>query len=256
MSLASETRPVLWQLQISHYNEKVRWALDYKRIPHTRRSTLPGLHMLIAKRLAGIETTPVLTIDGQAIGDSSAILAAIEERWPEPPLLPQNALQRRRALRLEEFFDEELGPHIRRALYWELLKRPELVKPLFTNGQTAAGRALIHASFPVLKIAMRRLMNINEDPCARSRQKTVEALDVLEKELGDNDYLVGNSFTIADLTAASLFYPLAGPPPEYPYPTVAASEVSDDARQFMDSMTDRRGAHWVADIYRRHRLPS
>jgi glutathione S-transferase len=256
MSVASPTRPVLWQLQISHYNEKVRWALDYKRIPHTRRSALPGIHMLIARRLAGIETTPVMTIDGNSIGDSSAILAAIEERWPEPPLLPQNALQRRRALRLEEFFDEELGPHIRRAVYWELLQRPDLVKPLFTNGQTAAARTVIHASFPVMKIGMRRLMNIREDPSARSRQKTVEALDVLETELGDRDYLVGNSFSLADLTAAALFYPLAGPPPEYPYPTVTTAEVSDSAREFMKSIADRRGAHWVADMYRRHRLPS
>ena len=30
--------PVLWQLQVSHYVEKVRWALDYKRVPHIRRS--------------------------------------------------------------------------------------------------------------------------------------------------------------------------------------------------------------------------
>src|SRR3954454_8323863 len=133
MSTTPDTKPVLWQLQISHYNEKVRWALDYKRVPHTRRSTLPGVHILIAKRLCGMETTPVLTIDGQSIGDSSAILAAIEKRWPDPPLMPENTLQRRRALRLEEFFDEELGPHIRRALYWELLARPDLVLPLFTN---------------------------------------------------------------------------------------------------------------------------
>jgi glutathione S-transferase len=256
MSAIADTKPILWQLQISHYNEKVRWALDYKRIPHTRRSTLPGVHILIARRLSGSETTPVLTIDGQSISDSTAILAAIEERWPDPPLMPDNALQRRRALRLEEYFDEELGPHIRRALYWELLERPDLVLPLFANGQTAAGRALLRGLFPFMRVGMRRMMNIYEEPCARSRRKVVEALDFLEKELGDRDYLVGNSFTIADLTAASLFYPLAGPPPEYPYPTVAASEVSDDARQFMDSMTDRRGAHWVADIYRRHRLPS
>ena len=32
--------PVLWQLQVSHYVEKVRWALDYKRIPHIRHSLL------------------------------------------------------------------------------------------------------------------------------------------------------------------------------------------------------------------------
>src|SRR6476661_5497266 len=131
-SPAAPPRPVLWQLQISHYNEKVRWALDYKRIPHTRRSVLPGIHMMIARHLAGIETTPVLQLNGEAIGDSTAILAAIEERWPEPPLMPENTLQRRRALRLEEYFDEELGPHIRRALYWELLKKPDAVVPLFT----------------------------------------------------------------------------------------------------------------------------
>jgi glutathione S-transferase len=256
MSTMTDTKPVLWQLQISHYNEKVRWALDYKRIAHTRRSVLPGVHVLIAKRLCGLETTPVLTIDGQSIGDSSAILAAIEERWPDPPLMPPNALQSRRALRLEEFFDEELGPHIRRALYWELLERPDLVLPLFTNSQTAAGRALVRGAFPFMRVGMRRMMDIYEDPSAASRQKVVEALDMLEKELGDREYLVGDSFTIADLTAASLFYPLGGPPPEYPYPTVSPAAVSDSAREFMDSLMDRPGAHWVAEMYRRHRVPA
>jgi len=37
--------PVLWQPQISRYVEKVRWALDYKRVPHIRQSLLPGLHL-------------------------------------------------------------------------------------------------------------------------------------------------------------------------------------------------------------------
>src|SRR5213078_4731800 len=106
-----EQRPVLWQIQHSHYNEKVRWALDYKRIPHTRRSMLPGVHRVITKRLAGILTSPVLTIDGKGIGDSSAILQALEKRWPEPPLMPADESQRQRALELEDYFDEELGPH-------------------------------------------------------------------------------------------------------------------------------------------------
>jgi hypothetical protein len=29
--------PVLYHIQISHYNEKARWALDYKGIQHGRR---------------------------------------------------------------------------------------------------------------------------------------------------------------------------------------------------------------------------
>src|SRR3954462_3568883 len=180
-------RPVLWQLQISHYNEKVRWALDYKRIPHTRKSMLPGIHQLIVKRKAGVITSPVLELDGQGIGDSSAILQVIEERWPEPPLIPTTPLQRRRALRLEDYFDEELGPHIRRAVYYELLPYPDIVIPLFTDGASARSRALLRAGFPVLRVGMRRFFKIYEEPSAYSRDKTLEALDVLEKELGDKE---------------------------------------------------------------------
>jgi hypothetical protein len=84
-----EGLPVLWQLQISHYVEKVRWALDYKGVPHVRRSLLPGVHIREAKRLtADTSTVPVLTIEGRSIGDSTRIIAAIEHRWPKPPLYP------------------------------------------------------------------------------------------------------------------------------------------------------------------------
>src|SRR6478672_8414156 len=93
-----EPRPVLWQLQISHYNEKVRWALDYKRIPHTRRSMMPGFHRLITKRLAGVDTSPVMQFADGAVGDSSAILQAIEGRYPDPPLMPDAPDDRERAL--------------------------------------------------------------------------------------------------------------------------------------------------------------
>src|SRR3954462_5598235 len=138
---------------------------------------LPGVHRLIAKRLAGVLTSPVLTIEGRGIGDSSAILQAIEEPWPEPPLVPRDFEERRRALAIEDYFDEELGPHIRRAVYNELLPYPNLVMPLFTDGASRASRALLRASFPVLRVGMRRVMNIYEEPAARSREQSVKALD-------------------------------------------------------------------------------
>jgi glutathione S-transferase len=248
-------RPVLWQLQISHYNEKVRWALDYKRIPHTRRSMMPGVHQLIVKRKAGIMTSPVLEVDGQGIGDSSAILQAIEERWPEPQLIPDDGPERRRALELEDYFDEELGPHIRRAVYWELLPYPDVVIPLFTDGASATTRGMLRAGFPVLRVGMKRYMNIYEEPAMRSRDKCVDALETLESELGANDYLVGDSFSIADLTAASLFYPLALPP-EFPYTSPTWEQLPEGAREFLGGLRERPGARWVAEMYKRHRLPA
>jgi glutathione S-transferase len=48
----------LLQFRHSPYNEKVRWALDLKRVPHRRRSLLPGPHMGVVKKLTGRATSP------------------------------------------------------------------------------------------------------------------------------------------------------------------------------------------------------
>src|SRR5438128_6433168 len=90
--------PVLWHLKVSHYNEKARWALDYKRVPHVRRAAIPGQHQKIALRLTGGRTLPVLVLDGEAIGDSTRIIEALERRYPQPPLYPADPDARRRAL--------------------------------------------------------------------------------------------------------------------------------------------------------------
>ena len=46
-----------------------------------------------------------------------------------------------------------------------------------------------------------------------ARAKVLAALDRLEAELdASGEYLVGDSFSVADLTAASLLYPLVNPP--------------------------------------------
>jgi glutathione S-transferase len=254
MQLADNGRPVLWQLEISHYNEKVRWALDYKRIPHVRRALLPGVHMFVTKYLTGdTPTTPVLTLDGRSIGDSTRIIAAVEERWPEPRLYPKNAAQRRRALRLEEFFDEELGPHIRLAAYHELLSRPDLVRPLFEHGQPPVARALIRVGWPVFGMLIRRHFAINEQSAADSRARVQAAMDRLEAEIRPSGYLVGDSFSVADLTAAALFYPVVQPP-EFPYPGVR--ELPPAAREFLHELALRPGGQWVREMYRRHRRPA
>src|SRR5688572_14737574 len=74
--------PVLWHLEISHYNEKARWALDYKGVEHVRRAVTPALQELTARRLRAGRTVPILEVDGRAIGDSTRIIEEIERRWP------------------------------------------------------------------------------------------------------------------------------------------------------------------------------
>ena len=111
----SHAEPVLWHISISHYNEKVRWALDLKRVPHRRRAIPGGFHVVAALALthgAGY-TFPILVLDGEVISDSTAIIGALERRYPAPPLYPDDPAERRRALDLEGYFDEELAPAVR-----------------------------------------------------------------------------------------------------------------------------------------------
>lgn len=82
--------PLLWHIPLSHYNEKVRWALDYKGIAHRRRVLGPD-YLIRVWRATGQGKLPVLWLDGRAIADSTRIIAELEEHYPEPPLYPRDA---------------------------------------------------------------------------------------------------------------------------------------------------------------------
>jgi glutathione S-transferase len=61
------TPPVVWQFALSHYVEKVRWALDLKRVPHVRRSFLPGLHINRIKKMTGQTAVLVVEFNGASV---------------------------------------------------------------------------------------------------------------------------------------------------------------------------------------------
>jgi len=242
--------PVLWQFTGSHFNEKARWALDFKGVAHLRRSLLPGPHLLRIRRMTGQTAVPVLEIEGRVIHDSTRIIQALEQVCPEPPLYPRSEAERRRALELEDFFDEELGPHIRRAAFYELLGHPDLMVGLFSHESGSAARAAYRASFPLLRAVLRRALDIDADTAELSRRKTLAALDRIEAELGPSGYLVGDRFTVADLTAAALASPLVDPP-EFPYPQPRS--LPRPMIELRESLAGRKAFGWVRDIYRRHR---
>jgi glutathione S-transferase len=252
----SDSLPTLWQIDVSHYSEKVRWALAWKGVEHRRRSPVPGAHMAVALWLTrgGQVTFPVLRLDGRTIGDSTAIIAALEERHPVPPLYPAHPEQRRRALELEDFFDEELGPYIRHLAWYELGRDREQFRELMRHSAPGPLKRMPGAAAGYARVftGMRfRARNARE--AERSRTKVMAALDRLEAELGDGDYLVGDDFTVADLTAASLFYPLVIPE-EGPLPTGVDSAAGFE--RFRAPLKERHSYRWVEEMFRRHRKPA
>jgi glutathione S-transferase len=80
-------------------------------------------------------------------------------------------------------------------------------------------------------------------------------MDLLDAELAANggEYLVGDSLSVADITAASLFYPVVGPENA---PTPADQPVPAGLQRFREELADRPGYIWVEETFRRHRKPA
>jgi glutathione S-transferase len=246
----SNGTPILWHLKVSNYNEKARWALDYKGIPHIRRAAVPGRHAKLARRLSGESTFPVLVLDGEAIGDSTRIIEALERRRPEPSLYPTDPTQRREALALEEFFDEELGAYSRLLVLHCVLPDPELMLATFTPDLKGGRRVAAGVMYPLIRRRARIDFGIDERSVALAEGKCRAACERFRAELGAGGYLVGGRFTVADLTFAALIAPLVAPE-QFPYPQPQRGHPR--LAGVRDLLEEQGAGEWTREIYARHR---
>ena len=197
----------LHQFSHSHFNEKVRWALDYKNVPHVRINYIPGPHVPQIRKLTGQSQTPVLSIDGRFVAGSTTILEALEERFPSPALYPADPAERAEATQLVAKLDKELGPEVRRAVFDTTLHDAGYVAAVFASEKPVWKQNLYKASFPLVRLAMTKSMNITPETGRRSKEKVDGLLDFLAAEVAETGYLVGHAFSVADLTAAALLAP-------------------------------------------------
>ena len=249
---SSDALPVLWHLKVSNYNEKARWALDFKGIAHSRQAVPPGRHGQVAERLTGGRgsTLPVLELDGRAIGDSTEIMAALERRRPDPPLYPADPDERARALALEEFFDEELGPHVRLLVMHHLLCDGDLFLRTFAADLSAARRRAARALFWRLRRRVSAAMGIDASSVERAFSKVRAAGQRFAAELRPSGHLCEDRFTVADLTLAALTAPAIAPE-QFPYPQPQRDHpILEPVR---DALAEGGMADFTRAMYLRHR---
>jgi glutathione S-transferase len=242
--------PVLWHLKVSNYNEKARWALDYKGVPHLRRAVEAGRHRAVARTLTGGSTLPVLVLDGHAIGDSTQIIQALEERHPEPPLYPADPQVRQRALELEDFFDEELGPYARMLVIHHVLADGKLMLGMFVPDLPAARHVVARATFPWLRRRLRAAFGIDDRSIEHAYGKIRAAGERFQAELQPSGYLCDDRFSVADLTLAALVAPLVAPE-QFPYPQPQRGHPL--LAPLRAALAEAGILEWTLRMYARHR---
>lgn len=200
-------------LPISHYCEKVRWAMDRQRVPYREEAHAPLFHALATLPATGFRsrTAPVLVDENPGVrhvlADSTDCLRYLatryEARWLYEPA---------EAALLEEQFDKELGPHSRRFAYFHILPDTERVVQLLAGNTPPIEAAIARPLFPLIRRIMRRGMRIDAAGAARSLEKVKQQLDAVSERLRDGRrYLCGDTFSAADLTFAALVMPLVLP---------------------------------------------
>lgn len=109
MADPSEPRHRLIGTEVSLYTGKARAYLRFKGIPFDEVLSRREVYRDIILPRTGVRFIPVLvTDDDRAIQDTTDIIDALEQRYPEPAIYPAGPLQRLVALLLEVYGDEWL----------------------------------------------------------------------------------------------------------------------------------------------------
>ncbi len=241
------TDRILYQFPISHYCEKTRWQLDHKGLGFRIHNLLPGPHRIRTRLMARIDTLPILRDGKRTVGDSTRIAYYLEKTYPERPLLPEDRELRARVIELEQQFDR-IGVHVRRWLYGQIIDRPEVMDAMLTPyGLPAMVQKVMT---PVTREAVRRLYRIQPKAVMRSEQRVEEGLALVESCLqkGNGHYLVGDTFTLADITAASLLAPLLSPVGT-PWDIFDESTLSPALQAQLHKLNTRPAGQWVLARY-------
>jgi len=201
----------LYQFPISHFCEKARWAIDYKELEHKKVTLLPGLHVRKTKKIAGKSSVPLLNHGENNIQGSANIIDYLDLKFDWNRLTPQDPEYKKQAIEWETFADKNVGPQVRLVVYHIMLDYPEIVIPFFTHDGPWYGPILVKKMFPTMQEKMRRLMKIDDQTAAQGNQQLVKVVDDLANHYATNDFMVGEQFSRADLTAASLLAPIVMP---------------------------------------------
>jgi glutathione S-transferase len=161
----------LYSMNGSHFASKCRVVIYEKGAP-VEIVPIPGGDLKSPEylKIYSMGKTPALLLNGTIIGESEIINEYLEEKFPNPPLLPRDPESRARARGLGRFHD----------LYLE---------PAF------------HNLFPQVFAAER-----DQQLIATLLAQVKIRLDQLEGMLSIGSYAVGNAFTLADCSLAPLMF--------------------------------------------------
>ena len=238
-------------IPFSHYCEKARWALELAGVAFQEEGHLPLFHYTATIRAGAKRTVPALIDAGTVIPDSTPIIAYADAHRPGS-LYPADPALRDEALAIEDELDRHLGPATRRWLYFQLLDRKD-IDHIILNGVPRWEQFALKAARPAAIAYLKRSLKVDAAGAERSRTKIDEAFSAVGAQLGDGRrYLVGDKFSVADLTFAALAAPILLPA-QYGATLPSLDVFNPAARAQIETWRRSPPGQFALRIYAEHR---
>jgi glutathione S-transferase len=245
--------PRLITFRISHYCEKVRWALDRTGFPYVEECHLPPLHRLRTTPLGG-SSVPVLVTEAKILKDSADILRYLDTlALPHLKLYPESSVLRHEVEELEAQFSRKLGTSTRQWGYFYALQNRTVMKQLWCKGVPMWEKLLFPAMFPLARYLVHSSYNIHHESAVAAYRRTQQIFQAVSDRLSDGrKYLVGECFSAADLEFASLSAP-GVVPPEYGGVFPELNQLPDEMVEQIQILRDTVAGKYALRLYQEER---
>jgi glutathione S-transferase len=184
-------RVLFYDWPYSPFCMKVRAILDYKGVAYESVHPLKARGLLSRR---GTGKVPAIELDGQFITDSTDIAHALDARFPDPPLLPDDPRERGLCHAIEDWADESLYFI---GLYYRWFEA-EGRKPIpLAFGKSIQGRVAYRYYSRLILKQLRGQGTLRKSPedVARDLERN---LDAVEAMLGDGPYVLGDKPYLCD----------------------------------------------------------
>jgi glutathione S-transferase len=235
-----------WALDLAH----VRRTTERRYLPLLHMPALAVLRMYYSRtagarfhtadKVSSPMSTPLLTGSGSfaPLQDSGDILAAADAtlrvQGSATRLFPDDPLQRAEVMRWCALFHDKLGPAVRVYSYYHMLPSVRTMVRMAYANVGVVQASLFTILFPLVRLLLKTALGVTESRAAAGLKRIFDVFEEVTAALAAKAegvgsgagavsggsrtggpgsrrvYLVGDSFTAADLTFAALASPLLG----------------------------------------------
>ena len=136
-------------------------------------------------------------------------------------------------------------------MYAPMTRFPNDFVEIWGWGASRFRKRLLRTAVPLIRQAMTRVIGFSPSQCVAGSQRIHAVFADLDRRLADGrPFLLGDRFSIADVSAASLLAPVLTPPEHEVY---ASNFFQASLRSSQREFTSYRSFEWLRSIYRDHR---